>query len=99
MAGPEDAHSFLNLIASSDAESRKEIARRLARERRHDVIGVLAATASSSEPVLLRSRCLEVLALVARDADEQTFRLVMEALGPHDRTGRRPHRFRPERED
>ena len=93
MAGPEDSHAILNLIASSDADGRREIARRLLREGRRDVIATLAATASSSEPVLLRSRCLEVLALIARDADEQMFREVMAALRPTDRPRRRPHRF------
>lgn len=99
MVGSEDAHAFLNLIASSDENARQEIARRLLREGRDDVIATLAATASSSEPLQLRARCLEVLALIARDADEETFRLVMDALRPSDRPRRRPHRFQTRDKD
>lgn len=99
MADAGEAHALLNLIASADVETRQEIARRLVREGRRDVIAVLAATSRSSEPLLLRSRCLEVLALIAKDADEELFRSVMDALRPADRRARRPHRFGGERDD
>lgn len=84
MTRADEVHEILNLVVSADEESRNRIARRLAEDPKPDILGALAATARSSEPLLLRSRCLEILSVIARDGDEQAFRAVMAAVRPAD---------------
>lgn len=85
MTDLDDLHAVLNIITSGDDEMRQDLAARIAAECREDVIAALAATARSSEPLLLRSRCLEVLSIVARDGDDRVFRTVMAAFRRDER--------------
>lgn len=84
MTQADEIHEILNLVVSADDDTRDALARRLAEDPKPHVLCALAATARSSEPLLLRSRCLEILSLIARDGDERAFRAVMAAVRPAD---------------
>jgi hypothetical protein len=75
-----DLHRILNVVTGGDDATLRELAGRIAADRDEDAIRLLAATAQSSEPQHLRSRCLQVLALAAAEADRATANRIMRAL-------------------
>lgn len=69
------------LLLFGTAETRHQIASRVLSSGNEDVISLLADTVRSSEPWLLRARCLEVLGMVAGAGDRKTSESILTALG------------------
>jgi hypothetical protein len=87
-----DPLSLSRLLMYGNAATRRSVADGLLESGSADDWAMLAATARSNEPWLLRARCLEVLGMAAAGGDEPTAQailaLVLNAEAPSTAGGR-----------
>ncbi|MBI3967143.1 MAG: hypothetical protein HY329_16030 [Chloroflexi bacterium] len=75
----EDVQSLARLLLFGTAHTRRTTAERLLQSD-DDRWRLLAGTVRSDEPWLLRARCLEVLGLMAAQADRATAEAILCAI-------------------
>lgn len=77
-----DPLDLSRLLLYGRPATRRSVADRLRESGCPEHWAMLAATVRSSEPWLLRARCLEALGMGAADGDEATAKLILETLVP-----------------
>ena len=76
----EDVQTLVRLLLYATAESRRRLAQRLLDEKNGEAWALLATTIRSREDPVLRARCLEVLGLVAGEAEAREAEVILSAL-------------------
>jgi hypothetical protein len=76
----EDLRSLARVLMYGTVETRRALAERLITEHRTELWQLLVETVRSDEPWLLRARCLEVLGLVAGNAEPETAGTILAGL-------------------